>query len=98
MHIRFSTLLSCVASIPLAAILSGCAMTETASPTADIGVAIQGKVHGGQQPVVGAHVYLMAANTTGFSRSLELASTHRGRRYDWRLCYDSGGWKLLHHR
>jgi hypothetical protein len=29
--------------------------------------AIQGKVHGGQQAVVGAHVYLYAANTAGYN-------------------------------
>jgi streptogramin lyase len=30
------------------------------------GTALQGKVHGGQQPIVGASVYLYAANTTGY--------------------------------
>jgi hypothetical protein len=29
-------------------------------------VSIQGSVHGGQQPIVGAHIYLFAANTTGY--------------------------------
>ena len=56
-----------IASIPLALLLAGCAgMTSTASPAPSTGLSIQGKVHGGQQPVVGAHVYLMAANTTGY--------------------------------
>jgi hypothetical protein len=39
---------------------------------------IKGMVHGGQQPVVGAHVYLMAANTTAYgaaSNSLLVASS-----------------------
>ena len=66
MHIRPFSLFACVAAIPLAAILTGCAITNTASPTAALGSAIKGNVHGGQQPVVGAHVYLMAANTTGY--------------------------------
>jgi streptogramin lyase len=35
-------------------------------PTADPGLAIQGAVHGGQQAIVGAHVYLFAAGTSGY--------------------------------
>jgi sugar lactone lactonase YvrE len=35
-------------------------------PTPDQGQPIQGKVHGGQQPIAGAHIYLFAANTTGY--------------------------------
>lgn len=69
MRIRLSALCSCLAAIPLAALLSGCALTETASPTAALGSSIKGNVHGGQQPVVGAHVYLMAANTTTYGAS-----------------------------
>jgi hypothetical protein len=34
------------------------------TPLAD--VALTGTVYGGQQPLVGAHVYLFAANTTGY--------------------------------
>jgi DNA-binding beta-propeller fold protein YncE len=79
MHIQRSALLSCLASIPLAVLLTGCAMTDVASPTtAATGAALNGNVHGGQQPVVGAHVYLMAANTTGYgaaSTSLLLGSS-----------------------
>jgi len=26
-------------------------------------------VHGGQQPVIGAHIYLLAANTTGYGQA-----------------------------
>jgi streptogramin lyase len=40
-------------------------LTETASSIAEQGAAIVGNVHGGQQPVVGAHVYLMQAGTGG---------------------------------
>ena len=66
MRLRTSTLLSCSALIPLAAFLTGCAIVQTATPTANQGVVLQGNVHGGQQPVVGAHVYLLAAGTGGY--------------------------------
>ena len=46
--------------------LTGCSLAPTASPALEAGLAIQGNVHGGQQPVSGAHVYLFAANTTGY--------------------------------
>ncbi len=32
----------------------------------EAGPAIRGNVHGGQQPVVGAHIYLFATNSTGY--------------------------------
>jgi len=47
-------------------VLTGCAITSTAPPTPQTGPALQGVVHGGQQPIVGAHIYLFAANTTGY--------------------------------
>ena len=53
-------------SFLLCVFLSGCSLSTTSAPTADAGVAIAGVVHGGQQPIVGAHVYLFAANTTGY--------------------------------
>jgi sugar lactone lactonase YvrE len=49
----------------LCLILTGCSLTTTSAPTPEAGLAIQGKVMGGQQPIVGSHVYLFAANTTG---------------------------------
>ncbi len=42
-------------------------MAPTAAPSADPGLAITGKVFGGQQAIVGAHVYLFAANTSGYA-------------------------------
>ena len=78
MRLRTSALLSCLASIPFAALLTGCSMTETASSPLSSGMVIKGNVHGGQQPVVGSHVYLMAANTTAYgapSTSLLVASS-----------------------
>jgi hypothetical protein len=61
--------------LSLAGLLSftsiGCNLSKTAelstpAPSTGSGMAIQGAVHGGQQPIVGAHVYLLAANTTGY--------------------------------
>jgi len=50
--------------------LSGCTekpMMKTASTTGPVaGAAIRGRVHGGQNPLSGAHVYLYAANNTGY--------------------------------
>jgi len=59
MRVRFGFLVL----LPLA--LTGCALSPTAPLSPEEGAAMRGMVHGGQQPVVGAHVYLMAANTTG---------------------------------
>jgi len=46
----------------------GTTPTQTAAGSVP-GAPLQGKVHGGQQPVVGAHVYLYAANTTGYGNA-----------------------------
>lgn len=55
----------------LAFALTGCALTDTAIsvPTIVQGTAFQGQVYGGQQPIVGAHVFLFAANTTGYGNA-----------------------------
>src|SRR6266702_504150 len=50
-------------------VLTGCTLSPTAAPTVDAGLAIQGSVHGGQQPIAGAHIYLLAANTTGYGNA-----------------------------
>ena len=63
-----------LASLSLPLLLAGCALTNTASPVEEQGLPIQGRVHGGQQPVVGAHVYLLAANTTGYPTATTGAS------------------------
>jgi len=47
-------------------LLTGCALSPTATPTPANGAAIQGMVHGGQQPIAGASVYLYAAGTGGY--------------------------------
>jgi hypothetical protein len=41
----------------------------------DPGVAFKGRVHGGQQPISGAHVYFYAVNTTGYAGPGQVAST-----------------------
>ena len=52
--------------------LSGCAasdrvVTETVAPATPHQATVQGMVHGGQQPVTGASVYLFAAGTLGYA-------------------------------
>jgi len=54
------------ASLCLPLLLTGCALQQTASPMPEPAVKLTGSVHGGQQPIIGAHVYLLAANTTGY--------------------------------
>ena len=61
------TAIAVIFSLPL--ILTGCALNSSDAPTADAGLAIQGSVHGGQQPIVGAHVYLLAASATGYGKA-----------------------------
>jgi DNA-binding beta-propeller fold protein YncE len=51
--------------LPLA--LTGCSVESTATATPDAGLAITGKVMGGQQAIVGARVYLFAANAGVFT-------------------------------
>lgn len=46
--------------------LTGCSLSSTASPSPEAGSAISGVVYGGRQPIIGAHVYLMAAGTAGY--------------------------------
>jgi len=52
----------------LPATLIGCSMSPTASAPADAAVAIEGSVHGGMAPLAGAHIYMLAANTTGYGQ------------------------------
>ena len=62
------------ALISSALVLSGCTgmpvMTSTASTPANQvqGTALHGRVHGGNQPIVGASVYLYAVDATGYGK------------------------------
>lgn len=59
--------------------LTGCGLGPVAPPSASAGVSITGKVHGGQQPLVGAHVFLFAANTSGWGgKSVSLLKNVNG--------------------
>jgi hypothetical protein len=49
-------------------LLTGCSLQQTASPKPEPAVKLTGSVHGGQQPIAGAHVYLFAANNTGYGQ------------------------------
>ena len=55
-----------LALLPFALLLSGCALTSTPPTTAARGLTLHGKVHGGQQPIAGAHVYLFAADSNAY--------------------------------
>ena len=58
--------------------MPGTSPIETESSSVP-GAALRGMVHGGQQPIVGAHVYLYAANTTGYgNKSISLLTSAGG--------------------
>jgi streptogramin lyase len=56
------------AAFCLLVVLTGCAVSPTAAPVPERGLSIRGNALGGQQPIAGAHVYLFAANTTGYGQ------------------------------
>ena len=72
--------------------LTGCSSFQTtASSSLAQGSAVQGRVHGGRQAIVGAHVYLMAANTSGYGGASGFAVGWKldgpvG--LDWRVYFD----------
>ena len=56
--------------------IAGCGGTATPSTSGAPGTALNGMVHGGQQPVSGAKIYLYAAGSTGYgSASTSLLNT-----------------------
>jgi len=59
---------SVLSLLPCLSLLSGCSFSGVPGTSSGAGVSIQGRVQGGQQAVVGAHVYLFAANTTGYGQ------------------------------
>ena len=58
--------LRALALLPLAFLVTGCSLNSgnTSSPTQ--GTAFGGSIHGGRQPIAGAHIYLLAAATTAY--------------------------------
>lgn len=63
---RANIFLASLSIFALCASLTGCTLTNTAAPASQ-SVLLQGSVYGGSVPVVGAHVYLYAANTTALA-------------------------------
>jgi streptogramin lyase len=56
--------------------LAGCGVSSNSASYALGGVSVKGSLHGGQQPVSQAHVYLMAASTSGYgSASVSLLNS-----------------------
>jgi hypothetical protein len=55
-----------LALLSFSLVLTGCSLDTSADPPSEAGLALTGSVHGGQQPVVSAHVYLLAAATSGY--------------------------------
>jgi hypothetical protein len=75
-----SRLLTALTAATLATLLTGCAgFRTTATPIAQTGVSLSGSIHGGQQPVSSAHVYVYSAGATGYGSAstslLTLGST-----------------------
>jgi streptogramin lyase len=54
--------------------LTGCGISDSAAPLTAQGSVLQGTIHGGQQPVVGAKIYLLAANSVSGGASISLLS------------------------
>ena len=55
-----------IALLPLPLLVAGCAITSVTPTAAMAGLSLHGTVHGGQQPIAGAHVYLLAAASSGY--------------------------------
>jgi len=57
-------------ALPMAALLTGCAMTSTGTAAVSpSSVTIQGHLYGGQQAVVGGHIYLFSPSPGGYGSS-----------------------------
>jgi hypothetical protein len=77
---RLAGLFTAAIAMPLIGLMTGCANTVTSTETATVALgALQGAVHGGQQPVVGATVTAYATGATGYgSAPRVLGSTTTG--------------------
>ena len=56
---------SAVLAIAVSAVITGCGAAPSATSVGGAASAYEGSVHGGQQPVAGAHIQLYAVGTTG---------------------------------
>jgi streptogramin lyase len=77
MRSSFSSLLLLL-SAPVLFALTGCGVSTNSAPYTMDGAGIQGTLHGGQQPVGQAHIYLMAASTSGYGSSSTSLITSAG--------------------
>jgi len=69
-------ILRILAILPLSFLIAGCALTSGNPTTAALGLSLHGNVHGGQQPINGAHVYLLAADSSAYGNpSVSLLSS-----------------------
>ena len=69
-------ILRILALLPLPFLIAGCALTSSSPNTAALGLSLHGAVHGGQQPINGAHVYLLAADSSAYGNpSVSLLSS-----------------------
>ena len=68
MRPSWSFLISLSLACLTCALLTGCTMSTTSppSPPQVAGAAITGRVMGAQAPLIGAHMYVLEANTTGY--------------------------------
>ena len=74
-QIRFVRITAGIASTLIAALFSGCAITNPASDTAAANIVLGGNVHGGNQPVVGSTISLFATSATGYGGTLTPLAT-----------------------
>lgn len=73
------TLAASFALLSLPLLLDGCGLQSTSATQSFEGAALAGSLHGGQQPVSGARVYLLAANAAGYgSASTSLLTVGSG--------------------
>ncbi len=72
-------LLTSFTLISISLLLDGCSMQSPAVNQSYEGAAIAGSLHGGQQPVTGARIYLLAASAAGYGNaSTSLLTTGTG--------------------
>ncbi len=66
-----------VSLVPVLLVLTGCAVTadQSVSPSASANAAMQGSVHGGQQPLSGSTVSIYAVGTSGYGAGASLLAS-----------------------